>query len=144
MSKNKIGIKFQGFAEMAEKLDSLGGSLKDTTEEALIKSKDIVTANLQKATKKSNYPAQGKYSTGLTEKSIDTSKNVEWNGTMGQISVGYDFDKSGMRTIYLMYGTPRMRPAAGMYDAIYGRKTQSDIRKTQKEIFADAIKKEMG
>lgn len=142
--KNKIGLQFSGFEELAEKLDELQGDLKKTTEDALRKSKAVVTTNLLKATQKSNYPAHGKYSKNNgTRHSIDTKKNIEWEGTMGSIHVGFDFKKSGLKSIFLMYGTPRMKKVQAIYDAVYGSKTKKQIRKIQKETFQEAIKKKM-
>lgn len=141
--KNKIGLQFSGFEELAEKLDELQGDLKKTTEDALRKSKAVVTINLLKATQKSNLPAHGKYSTGDTRHSIDTSKSVNWEGTIGEIHVGFEFKKSGLKSIFLMYGTPRMKKVQAIYDAVYGTKTKTQIRKIQKETFQEAIKKKM-
>lgn len=141
--KNKVGLQFSGFEEMAEKLDELEGDLKKTTEDALRKSKTIVAVNLLKATQKSNLPAHGKYSHNGTRHSIDTSKNVNWEGTIGEIHVGFEFKKSGLKSIFLMYGTPKMPKVQAIYDAVYGSKTKAQIRKIQKETFQEAIKKKM-
>ena len=143
MSKNKIGLQFSGFKEMAEKLDRIGGDLKKTTADALSKSKEFVEKNLVRDTKKENYPAHGKYSSGITRYSIDTNENVEWQGAMASIPVGFDFEKSGMTSIFLMYGTPRMTKVQSIYDDIYGKKTQTEIKKIQKNIFSEAIKQKM-
>lgn len=142
-TKNRVGLKFSGFKEMAEKLDGLQGDLKKTAGDALVKGKAVVTTNLVKATKKSNLPAHGKYSTGETRHSINTKKDVEWEGTTGEIKVGFDFKKSGLKSIFLMYGTPRMQKVQAIYDAIYGRKTNTQVNKVQKEVFQEAIKKKM-
>jgi hypothetical protein len=93
-TKNRIGLQFSGFQEMAARLDELQGDLQRTTEEALIKSKEVVTAKLLEATNKANYPAQGKYSTGRTRQSIDTTQNVAWQGTTAEINVGFDLKKA--------------------------------------------------
>ena len=76
--KNRVSLDFSGFDEICSKLDGIGGNLKQTTETALVKSKAVVTVNLVKATKKANYPAQGKYSSGDLRHSIDTDKQVNW------------------------------------------------------------------
>lgn len=152
MGSTKVRLLFSGFKEMAEKLDELGGDLKKTAEKALVKSKAAVTVNLVKATQKSNFPAHGKYSTGRTRHSIDTSKGVIWEGTTGFTKVGFNlYDESlyggegglNLTSIFLMYGTPRMKKVQAMYDAVYGSKTKTRVRKIQKEIFAEAIKKKM-
>ena len=141
--KNRVGIMFIGFADLTTKLEKIGGNLKQTTETALVKSKAVVTVNLVKATKKANYPVQGKYSSGDLRHSIDTDKQVNWSGTVGEIHVGFDFAKSGLTSIMIMYGTPRMNKVQSIYDAVYGNKTKKQVRKVQEEIFTDAIKKKM-
>lgn len=143
MAKNRVSLSFTGFEEMIEKLDGLQGDIKKTTEEALRESKEVVSKNLSTATNKANYSAHGKYSTGKTHDSIDTQKNIKWQGTVGEIKVGFDFKKSGLTSIFLMYGTPRMQKVQAIYDAVYGRKTKAAIRKIQKDIFANAIKEKM-
>ena len=116
--KNRVGLQFSGFRELAEKLDELEGDLKKTTENALRGSKAIVSSGLKEAARESNYPAHGKYSRGGTRESIDVSNDVEWSGTLGEIHVGFDFKKSGLKSIFLMYGTPRMKKVQEMYDAV--------------------------
>lgn len=142
-TKNRIGLQFSGFAEMTARLDELQGDLQRTTEEALIKSKEVATAKLLEATSKANYPAQGKYSTGRTRQSIDTTQNVTWQGTTAEIDVGFDLKKSGLTSIYLMYGTPRMAKVQAIYDAIYGSRVKAEIKRIQKETFDAAIKEKM-
>ena len=144
MARNKISLSFKGFEELAEKLDKAGGDLKKVTEKALITSKKIVEQNLKDTVNDSNFPAHGKYSTGLTEKSIDTSETVEWNGTKATIKVGFDFKISGLRTIFLMYGTPRMKKSPKIFNAVYGAKTKKQVAEIQKEIFESEIKKIIG
>ena len=143
MAKNRIGLQFSGFAEMAARLDELQGDLQRTTEEALIKSKEAVTAKLLEATNKANYPAQGKYSTRRTRQYIDTTQNVTWQDTTAEINVGFDLEKSGLTSIYLMYGTPRMAKVQAIYDAIYGSHVKAEIKRIQKETFDAAIKEKM-
>lgn len=141
--KNRVGIMFIGFADLTTKLEKIGGDMKKTTETALVKSKAVVTVNLVKVTKKANYPAQGKYSSGDLRHSVDTEKQVNWSGTVGEIHVGFDFAKSGLTSIMIMYGTPRMNKVQSIYDAIYSRKTKFQIWDIQQEVFAEEIKKIM-
>lgn len=143
--KNRIGLQFSGFEEMAARLDELQGDLQRTTEEALIKSKEVVTAKLLEVTNKANYPAQGKYARrgDPTRASIDTTKNVKWQGTIAEIKVGFDLKKSGLTSIFLMYGTPRMDKVQAIYDAVYGSRVKAEIMRIQKETFDAAIKEKM-
>lgn len=143
MKKNKIGLQFVGFDEAIRDLEKLEGDVKKTTEKALFESKKVATNELLNATTKSNYPAKGRYSIGTLRRSIDLTKNVEWEGMTASINVGYDFDKSGMESIFLMYGTPRMAKVQTIYDAVYGPKVKRQISKTQLKVFEDAIEERM-
>lgn len=122
------------------KLDELGGTdlMKKGVEEALVESKKHVNPLIEQAMTK--LPAGGKYSTGDTKESIDTDMSVDWAGMTGSIKVGFDFKKSGPKSIYLMYGTPRMKPASGLKNAIYGSKTQKEIAEIQERVMSDVIK----
>lgn len=144
MARNKIGLQFSGFKEAIAQLEKLEGDVKGITEAALYESKKVVTGELLKTAEKKNYPAQGKYSSGDVRHSIDLSKDVEWEGFVASIPVGFDLKKGGFPSIFLMYGTPRMPKVQGMYDAIYGSKIRRKIGKIQKEIFQKAIRERMG
>lgn len=142
-TKNKLTLQFSGFAEYAEKLDALGGSLKETTEKALKESHAFVTPKLIEAMDKHNQ-------TGETVGSIITHAPVEWVGATAEIKVGFELEKGGMPSIFLMYGTPRHEPNHSgtdaddeLYNAIYGNATKKEIARIQKEIFDTAIKKKM-
>ena len=143
MARNKIGLQVKGFEEYMSKLDELGGSdaMKRGVEAALKASKQYVTPQIEAAM--ARLPAGGKYSTGDTKKSIDKDMTVEWQGMSGSVKVGFDFKKSGMTSIFLMYGTPKMPPVAGLKDAIYGTKTQRQITSVQAEALDKVIKRVM-
>ena len=143
MARNRIGLQFDGWEDYMAKLDKLGGSnaMKKGVEEALAASKEHVNPLIEKAMKK--LPAGGKYSTGDTEASIDDSKNVEWQDMTGSIKVGFDFSKSGLKSIFLMYGTPRMKPVSGLKNAIYGAKIKKEIAEIQERIVSNEIRKIM-
>ena len=143
MARKKIGLQFDGWEEYIAKLDELGGTqvMKKGVEEALIESKKHVNPLIEKSMIK--LPAGGRYSTGNTKESIDNEMSVEWNGMTGTIKVGFDFSKSGVTSIFLMYGTPKMKPVAGLKSAIYGSKTKKEIAEIQEKVLSDYIKKVM-
>lgn len=121
------------------KLDELGGTdhMKKGVEKALIESKKHITPKIEQAI--THLPAGGKYSTGITKESIDTDTAVEWEGLTATIKVGFDFEKSGLTSIFLMYGTPRMKPVSGLKNAIYGTKTKKEIAELQESVLWDII-----
>lgn len=143
MPKSKIGLQFKGWTETMDKLDKLGGSdaMKRGVEAGLKASKSYVNPEIKKAVSK--LPAGGKYSRPLTANTIDTDMDIDWQGLTGSVKVGFDFKKSGMTSIYLMYGTPRMDPVTGLKDAIYGNKTNRQIKKLQEDAVNKVIKRIM-
>ena len=145
MARKKIGLQFDGWEDYLAKLDELGGTqvMKKGVEEALIESKKHVNPLIEKSIAKGKLPAKGKYSFGDTKDSIDNEMRVEWEGMTGTIKVGFDFSKSGPKSIFLMYGTPRMKPVSGLKSAIYGAKTQKEIAEIQERVLSDVIKKVM-
>lgn len=140
--RNRIGLTFKGFEELASKLDGLQGDLKKVTEDSLKASHKVVTGRLKKAIRKNNLPQKGKYSTGLTEKNLRTEADVEWEGTVARVKIGFNLEHS-LTSIFLMYGTPRYDPVPGMKSAIYGKASIKEREELQKEIFDKAIKKAM-
>ena len=143
MARNKIGLQFDGWEEYIAKLDELGGTqaMKKGVEEALIESKKHVNPLIEKSMNK--LPAGGRYSTGGTKESIDKENKVEWVGMTGSIKIGFDFSKSGLKSILLMQGTPKMKPVSGLKAAIYGAKTQKEVAEIQERVLSDYIKKVM-
>lgn len=143
MARNKIGLKANGFEDLLAKLDEVGGTdaMKRGTEAALKASKQYVNPLIEQAM--NNLPAGGKYSTGDTKKSIDKDMVVEWEGMTASINVGFKFSESGLKSIFMMYGTPKHSPVTGLYEAIYGGKTQREIAKIQGEELNKVIKRIM-
>lgn len=151
MARKKIGLQVDGFEDYMSKLDQLGGTsvMKRAVEQALIASKKHVNPQIDKLMVKSNMPAKkskkgaGAYWTGDTKDSLDTEMSVEWTGLTAEIKVGFDFKKSGMKSIFLIYGTPRTDPVKGLKNAIYGSKTQKEIGQIQAEELTKVIKEIM-
>ena len=145
MARKRISLQGDLFADYIAKLDELGGTdaMKKGVEEALIESKKYVNPLIDKTMVKSNLPAKGKYSFGDTKDSLDTNMSVDWEGLTGVIKVGFDFSKSGIKSILLMKGTPKMSPVTGLESAIYGAKTQKEIAEIQEKVLSDVIKKVM-
>ena len=131
MARNKIGLQFNGVEEMIERLEAAEASIKTATEAALKASKQVVNEQLTRDTTNANFPARGKYATGALKKSIDKDFNVNWEGTTASLKIGYDFKKSGMASIFLMYGTPKMPKVQKLYDDIYGNRTKRKVAEAQ-------------
>lgn len=157
MAKKKtFGVKFDGFAEMAARLDRMEGDLMASVNECLEIIPDMVNPELHKAMQKHRR-------TGRTEKAIVDDARVTTTGTRSTISVGFSISEGGLPSIFLMYGTARHAPQnqygtpkkAGakqtgmtadkkLYNAIFGNQINNKIAERQAEIFAAAVEKAEG
>lgn len=141
MGRFKCKLEFDGVLSVLNKIESMNINKNDACEKALITSKRLVNDKLYKDTNKSNFPASGKYSHGQLKKSIDNDYSVNWQGMCCSIRIGYDFSISGIESVFLMHGTPRMNPARKIKSDIYGAKTRKDIRIAQKRTFMKIIER---
>jgi hypothetical protein len=137
MPKNKIGLKFDGFEELINQFEAMGGDLKIATENALKASKEAVTPGIQQAINKHR-------KTGDTEKSLDKSMTVDWQGTTASIDIGFHVRQGGLPSIFLMYGTPRTKKDTKLYNSVYGSKVKRQVAEAQKEVFQKMIARRMG
>ena len=126
--KNRVRLQFDGFQAYAERIDKLNGDLKSIMTEALVESKKLVTPGIKKRMEKHRR-------TGVTESTINDINEVTWNGSIGEIKIGFDISNDGLPSIFLMYGTPRMKKDTALYNSIYGSKIKKQISELQKEIF---------
>ena len=132
----KMRLEFSGFEEMAERLDKLGGDLKKTTEKALEATHEHITPKVKEAFRKHDI----KYSHD-TMKSLKKDSEVEWNGSVASVGVGFKISSGGLPSIFLMYGTPKIQPDKKLYDSVYGNKTKKEVKALQEKIFAEEIAK---
>lgn len=130
----KMQIEFEGFNEAIAKLKSLEGDIRKTTEKALKETHKIVTSNAETAIRPHKR-------TGRTQDTLKRDAAVTWAGTMASVEVGFDIHNGGLASIFLMYGTPRMKKDQKLYNAFYGSKTKKEVHKLQEEIFMDEIAK---
>lgn len=145
MARSRFGIQFEGFDELMSNLDQVGGSpaMKRGIDDALTKSKEYVNERLDAVMVNSKLPAKGKYSKGDTKRSIEKTTEVKWQGTLASTKVGFNLKESGLTSIYLMYGTPKMKPVSGLKAAIYGAKTKREVAAIQKEALNNVIRRIM-
>lgn len=138
---NKTRIEFDGFDEVISKLKRLDGDIRGTTEKALTKTHSYVTKIAKEAIQKSNLPAKGKYSKGTTEKSLVKNAEITWEGFTASVKTGFSIKNGGLASIFLMYGTPRMKPDKKLYSAFYGSKTKKEIKSIQEDTYYDEIRR---
>ena len=142
----KMKMQVPNFNALAKQLEDLGGDVKKATEDALKETHRIVTDKIEQAMVPSNMPAHGKYWTGRTLDNLRLVPNISWvrGGSVAYVPVGFDILNGGLTSIFLMYGTPRMKPVPGLYEAVFGNATQAEIIEAQTRILHEAIYEAMG
>ena len=134
---SKLTIEFDGFERMISELNKLGADVEKAAEEGLKKAKSHVTSNLRQGMAKHNQ-------TGATVASLDESMRAEWIGKTATIHVGFNIEKGGLPSIFLMYGTPRMAKDQNLYNAIFGQKVKREVKEILEQSLSEAIRKAGG
>ena len=137
MPKNKIGLKFEGLEEMVARIESAEGDIRPTVEAALKASKQALNPGINSAI------AVHK-KTGKTQASLDKNMKVKWEGTQASIEIGFHVRNGGLPSIFLMYGTPRVKKDTKLYNSIYGTKAKKEAARAQKEVFQKRIVRKLG
>lgn len=141
--KNSISIDFNGFAEYAELLDSLGADLKEIFTDAMEQAAETVQYDTEAAIAKGNLPARGLYSRGTTEASLIRDARVSWSGYTGEINVGFDTTVPGNGG-FLITGTPYMAPDYKLEEIYRNKKYERDLMNDINEHFSDMLDSYLG
>ena len=139
----KFSIEFEQLKQLEKQLEELAGydGLIRATESALQATDNYVTTEVDKAVASSRYNFDR---SGTTKKSIDRDKTVEWNGTVASAKAGFTISKGGLPSVFLMYGTPNIRPDTNLKNAAKGTGIHKDkINKLQQEVFNKVINRVM-
>lgn len=136
--KRKNGFDTTALEKYAERLEAAGGttSVKRAVEGGMKSTKQEVNKQVTTAMQPGNLPAGGKYSTGETMEHLNKDMVVDWEGNMARMKLGFNLQAGGLVSIYLMYGTPRHAPAAGLREAL----KENPRKISRKEMQAACIK----
>ena len=124
----RMTLQFTGFDEVMKKLKQANGDIRKTTEQALKETHKIVTAKAKKAVAPHR-------ETGETESSLRESPEINWNGDIATVHVGFDIRNGGLPSIFLMYGTPKMQKDQKLYNAFFGSAVKREILEAQEDVF---------
>ena len=118
--RRRNGFDTTALVKYGEALEQLGGhtALQRAVEGGMKATKQKVNPQITAAMQGGNLPAGGAYSTGATMDQLNTDFTVEWQGNMASLKLGFNLTGSGITSIFLMYGTPKMSPAAGLREAL--------------------------
>lgn len=131
---NKTRIEFEGFDEVIAKLTQLDGDIKGVTEKALRETHKIIT-------KKAETAIAPHKETGATAKSLKKNAEISWGDGTASVETGFSIRQGGLASIFLMYGTPRMKKDQNLYNAFFGSKTKKEVTEIQEDIFFDEIRR---
>lgn len=123
----RMKLEIEGFDQILNKLKALDANAKKVAEKALTDCFKITTEKSKVGMAKPNLPAGGDYSTGKTLSTLLERPKVEWTGDTATVRVGFDISEGGFPSIFLMYGTPRMKKDQKLYNAFYGAQTKREI-----------------
>ena len=141
--KSMIYIDFSNFEQYAERLEQLGANLKEVFAEAMEEAAEKVQEDTLVAMDDANLPRGGKYSDGQTVESVIDDVKVNWQGSVGEIPLGFDKTKAGAGG-FLITGTPKMQPNKAL-EKIYGRKTyENQINKKIEQALQREIDRRLG
>lgn len=128
-SKNKVWFDFSGFTELADKFTNLYKHTDEIANESLKASHKLITDKVSKDIQRHTV-------TGKTAKSIYVEPKIEKEDQdFYSVKIGFDINNGGLPSIFLMYGTPRMKPDRKFRSDIYGKKTKQENFEIQNKIF---------
>ena len=131
----KMKILFDGFADLAYRIDAMGGDLHSAVDEALTETQKLVQENVTTAAAPYAKGGNKGYATGAMYNSILDDARIKWNGNVAEVDVGFDLTTTGgYHSIFMMYGTPRIAKDTKLFNSIKGTKTRNQIAELQKEI----------
>ena len=147
MAKTKFSVDFRGFLDLAKQVDEMGGGfLKKATESALIKSKEYVHQEIERALEASPYNFKGTgRSHGTTRKSAEkvAEMPLTWSGSVATEYVGVSWYDAPEATL-LAFGTPHIEGDARLRNALKVKgKVAKEVKAIQKAEF-ERILKEAG
>lgn len=140
-----ISIDFSAFSDYAEKLDKMGADLKSVFNEAMEEAGKQVANDTKKAVEDANLPAKGQFVSKdrNTENSIIENPKVRWQGSLGELPLGFDKTVQGHGG-FLITGTPKMQPDIAL-ERIYARKAyETKIKKLIEKKLQERIKEMEG
>ena len=133
--KSKFAFNFKEMAALSETIEKMGGNLEQACEDALLATHNLITPQLSAGIERH-------VQTGETQGSLDRAPRVQWiNPTKAQVNIGFDLEAGGWPSIFLMWGTPKMKPDAALNNAAFGSKIRREVANIQRETLEAVARK---
>lgn len=132
----KMQIIFDGFENLAYKIDAIGNDLQAAVDEALKATSAVVRTELDPAVAVYADGGIKGYATGKMYDTRITDDVITWKGTVAEIGTGFSSANMAgfMHSIFVMYGTPKMDKNPKIYNALKGTKVRKRIAEVQEEV----------
>lgn len=150
MAMKSWGVEFEGLEELTRQIEEAGGKMEPVARRALKSTHRVVTGEIEKRIQPGNLPAKGRYSGkgggASIQDALKKSAEIEVWGSILSVKTGFDVGKLPRKhIIYLINGTPKMRPVRGLKTAVRGTgKVKKLAQEIQKRKFEQAIREILG
>lgn len=125
--KSKFAFRFDEMYDLADRIEKAGGDLQQAVDKALRDTHDYITSQL--STEIAHH-----VQTGETRDALVRTPKVKWiNPLKAQVNIGFDLADGGWPSIFLMWGTPKMKPDIKLRKAAYGPAVQREVARIQRE-----------
>lgn len=130
------GIEFEEFDFYCKKIEKISNkeTLRKIADKALKETHKYLTPKIEDAFDKHNR-------TGKTISTLKMDETTTWSSDVGEIEVGFNIKNGGLASIFIMYGTPRIKPDKKLYNLFYGSKIKKEVFKIQQNIFDEELQK---
>ena len=131
--KSKLAFNFDEMAGLAETLENAGGNLQAAADRALKATHAYITPNLSTGIDRHVL-------TGDTKGSLDKRGGVVWESPLkAHVNIGFDLEDGGLPSIFLMWGTPKMKADTKLKGAAFGAKVTREVAAIQRREMEKAL-----
>ena len=125
--KSKFAFRFDEMYDLADRIEKAGGNLQQAADKALHDTHDFITAELSTGIARH-------VQTGDTRDALVQTPKVEWITPLkAQVNIGFDLADGGWPSIFLMWGTPKMKPDIKLRKAAFGPAVKREVARIQRE-----------
>lgn len=133
--KSKFAFRFDEMADLATKIEAAGGDLQKAADSALKATHGYITPQLNRGISRH-------VQTGETKGSLEKKARVTWvHPMLARVEVGFDLMDGGLPSIFLMWGTPKMKPDKNLRRAAFGPKVRREVAQIQREALEKVLER---
>ena len=133
--KSKFAFNFKEMEALAAKIEAAGGDLQKAADSALKATHGYITPRL-------NAGIASHVQTGAVKKSLEKAPQITWhNPFLAEVNIGFNLADGGWPSIFVMWGTPKMKPDENLQNAAFGPKVRRDVAKIQRKALETVLQR---